>query len=209
MAATFAQSERAALCDLFLEVGPDAPTLCQGWQTADLAAHLVLRERRPDAAAGILGGPLRGYTARTQRSIRDAHPWPELVATVRAGPPRLLRVVDAPVNTIEYFVHHEDVRRAQPDAPAPRTLDPALESVLWRRLRGLAFLARRRVPGGLVITAPGRGSLTVQTGEPGVTLTAPPGELLLFMTGRQQAAAVEADGPADAVRRLQEARLGL
>src|SRR5882762_622635 len=36
--------ERRELCDLFLELGPDAPTLCEGWTTLDLAAHLVLRE---------------------------------------------------------------------------------------------------------------------------------------------------------------------
>lgn len=208
MAPSFAQAERTALCDLLLEVGPDAPTLCQGWTAADLAAHLVLRERRPDAAAGILGGPLRAYTERTQRSIRDAHPWAELVGLVRSGPPALLRAIDEPVNTVEYFVHHEDVRRARPDA-GPRTVDPELEAVLWRRLRGLALLARRRVPGGLTLVAPGRGTITVRAGTPMVTLRGEPGELLLFMTGRQQAAVVQPDGPADAVRRLQEARLGL
>lgn len=208
MPTSFAQSERVALCDLFLEVGPDGPTLCQGWQAADLAAHLVLRERRPAAAAGILIGPLRAYTDRTQRSIRDRHSWPELVEMVRSGPPSLLRALDEPVNAVEYFVHHEDVRRAQP-AAVPRSLDPALESTLWRRVRGLALLARRRVSGGLILAAPGHGTVTVRAGEPVVTLTAPPSELLLFMTGRQQAARVEADGPADAVRRLQEAHLGL
>jgi uncharacterized protein (TIGR03085 family) len=205
---SFAQSERRALCDLFLEVGPDAATLCQGWQAADLAAHLVLRERRPGAAAGILIGPLRTYTARTQQSIRDGHPWPELVAMVRSGPPPLLRPLDEPVNTVEYFLHHEDVRRAQTGC-GPRDLDRALEVALWRRLRGLALLARRRVPGGLTLTAPGHGTLTVRAGEPAVGLTAAPSELLLFITGRQQAAVVQADGPPDAVRRLQEVRLGL
>lgn len=207
-ASSFAQAERGALCDLLLTVGPDAPTLCQGWTTADLAAHLVLRERRPDAGAGILLRPLRAYTERTQRSIRDGHPWPELVELVRAGPPALLRAIDEPVNTVEYFVHHEDVRRAQPGV-GPRSLDPALEAVLWRRVRGLVLLARRRVPVGVVLVSPGFGTLTVRSGAPVVTLTGAPGEILLFMTGRQQAAVVETDGPSDAVRRVQEARLGL
>ncbi len=208
MATSFAQSERAKLCDLFTEAGPDARTLCQGWQTADLAAHLVIRERRPDAAGGILLAPLRAYTERTQRSVRDGSSWPELVGLVRSGPPALLRPLDEPVNTVEYFVHHEDVRRAQPGA-VPRMLDPALEAVLWKRVRGLTLLARWRVSGGLELVAPGFGSVTVRRGQPQVTLTAPPGELLLFMTGRQQAAKVESTGPADAVRRIQEARLGL
>lgn len=208
MGTAFAQDERAALCDLFGEAGPDAPTLCQGWTTADLAAHLVLRERRPDAAAGIAIRPLRSYADKTQRSIRDGRSWPELVSLVRSGPPALLRPLDEPVNAVEYLVHHEDVRRAQPGAQ-PRALDPAFEAVLWRRVRGLALLARLRVPGGLTLVAPLHGTVVVRRGEPVVTLTASPSELVLFMAGRQQAAVVRADGPPDAVRRVQEARLGL
>ena len=58
-----AQLERGRLCDLLLEVGPDAPTLCEGWTAADLAAHLVIRERKPLAAPGIVaGGKLGEYT---------------------------------------------------------------------------------------------------------------------------------------------------
>src|SRR5262249_60545235 len=54
----------AALCDTLERVGPAAPTLCEGWTTADLAAHLVVRERKPLAGPGIvLGGPFASYTA--------------------------------------------------------------------------------------------------------------------------------------------------
>ena len=67
---SYSREERRALCALLDETGPDAPTLCEGWTTGDLAAHLVLRERRPDAAAGVAGGPLAGYTARVQQRIR-------------------------------------------------------------------------------------------------------------------------------------------
>ncbi len=49
-----ARAERAALADLMLEVGPDSPTLCGDWTTRDLAAHLVLRERRPEAAGLVV-----------------------------------------------------------------------------------------------------------------------------------------------------------
>lgn len=208
MATAYAQAERGALCDLFMETGPDAPTLCQGWTTADLAAHLVLRERRPDAAAGILVRPLRAYADKTQRSIRDGRSWPELVSLVRSGPPPLLRPLDEPVNAVEYLVHHEDVRRAGPGAE-PRMLDPGFEAMLWRRVRGLALLARHRVPCALTLVAPSHGTIVVRRGERPVTLTANPSELVFFMSGRQQAAVVRADGPPDAVRRVQEARLGL
>ena len=48
-----AQTMRRELCDALLTVGPDAPTLCEGWTTRDLATHLIVRETRPDAALGI------------------------------------------------------------------------------------------------------------------------------------------------------------
>ena len=51
---TLAQQERNTLCDLFVELGSEAPTLCEGWSTADLAAHLVVRERRPDSGPGLV-----------------------------------------------------------------------------------------------------------------------------------------------------------
>ena len=98
-----ARSERRALADLLLEVGPDAPTLCEGWSTGDLAAHLVIRERRPDAAAGILVKPLAGYTERVQKQVRQGRSWPQLVETIRSGPPLPLRLgpVDEVANTVE------------------------------------------------------------------------------------------------------------
>lgn len=204
----YAQAERQALCDLFADLGPDAPTMCEGWRTADLAAHLVLRERRLDAAPGILVPQLRGYTERVQRQLRDAGPWDALVARVRSGPPPLLRALDEQVNTVELFCHHEDVRRAQ-DAWEPRALERGEEEVLWRRLGALARLARRRVPGGLTLVAPDYGRVVVRAGDPQVTLTGPPGELLLFMTGRQRVARVDASGAPDAVARLRDAKLGL
>ncbi|WP_086830202.1 TIGR03085 family metal-binding protein, partial [Allokutzneria sp. NRRL B-24872] len=112
-----ARDERSALSELFEKVGPDAPTLCGDWLTRDLAAHLVIRERRPDAAAGILVSALAGYTERVQKSYA-AKPWRELVELVRTGPPTLspfsLPGVDESANGAEFFVHHEDVRRGVP-----------------------------------------------------------------------------------------------
>src|SRR5215472_30435 len=86
---SLAQQERATLCDLFVALGSEAPTLCEGWLTADLAAHLVVRERRPDSALGILGGPLSGYSDRVRRGMSTRTPYPLLVETIRSGPPRL------------------------------------------------------------------------------------------------------------------------
>ena len=106
---SLAQQERRTLCDLFVERGADAPTLCEGSLTADLAAHLVVRERRPDSGPGLVWPPLAGYTDKVRLSVRDRTPWEKLVETVRRGPPLLLRPFDGPMNTVEFFIHVEDV----------------------------------------------------------------------------------------------------
>jgi uncharacterized protein (TIGR03085 family) len=208
--AHLAQRERRSLAELFLRVGPDAPTLCEGWATADLAAHLVVRERRPDAALGLVVGALAGHLDRVQRSVRDGRSFEALVALVRGGPPLPLKpgFIDEPMNTAEYFIHHEDVRRAQPDW-AVRELDPALERALWSRVRLMSRMARRASPVGLELVAPGYGRVQVRTGEPGVTASGPPGELLLFLSGRQAAARVELTGPEGAVEQVRRASFGL
>lgn len=205
---SFAQQERQALADLFEAVGSDAPTRCEGWQTRDLAAHLVVRERRPDAAGGLVVPALAGYLARVQRNVRDGRPWPALVATVRGGPPPPLRWVDEPLNASEFFIHHEDVRRATPGWE-PRTLPAEFERMLWGRARLMGRLAGRKAGVGMVLEAPGYGRATVRKGVPSVTLTGAPGELLLFLSGRKEAARVRVDGDPPAVERLAGAPLGL
>jgi hypothetical protein len=120
---SYSREERLALCALLDETGPDAPTLCEGWTTGDLAAHLVLREHRPDAAAGVVGGPLAGYTARVQQRIKARTPFPELVRIIRSGPPRLrlarFMLRKAPVG-VELARDDIDTGGAGPDGPAYR-----------------------------------------------------------------------------------------
>ena len=82
-----AQRERAALVDTLRRVGPDAPTLCEGWKTRDLAAHLMIREYRPDAAPGILIPLLASHTAKVQNKVAEQTGWEELVDKVASGPP--------------------------------------------------------------------------------------------------------------------------
>ncbi|PSL58073.1 uncharacterized protein (TIGR03085 family) [Saccharothrix carnea] len=194
-----AQDERRLLTELFAEVGPDAPTLCDPWRTRDLAAHLVLRERRPDAAAGILVKPLAGHTQRVQDAYA-AKPWDELVGLVRVGPPRLspYALVDELVNAVEYFVHHEDVRRARDDWE-PRSPDPVRDAVLWRRLAPTARLMYRKSPVGVVLRRPDGEAVVARRGANPVVLTGQVSELLVHVFGRA-AARVEYDGEADAVR---------
>ncbi|WP_336209167.1 TIGR03085 family metal-binding protein [Nonomuraea sp. LPB2021202275-12-8] len=212
---THARGERAALCDLFDRLGPGAPTLCEGWDTADLAAHLVLRERRPDAMPGIALRPLAGHTASVQRRLKAKHPFPELVGLVRkpGGVYGLLPALDAAVNTLEFFVHHEDVRRAQPSWE-PRELPADFERLIWKRVSSMAKVMLRRAPVGVVLHHPGAGgSRAVVLGGakegPKVEVIGGAGELLLFCFGRQTHAKVEFAGDPDAIARLKNARLGV
>jgi len=204
---TYAQEERAALAALLEETGPDGPTLCEGWQTKDLAAHLVLRERRPDAAAGVMGGPLASYTARVQRKYLGRYSYPELVGLFRSGPPALslfaIPGADEAANAVEYFVHHEDVRRAGEEW-TERTLDDGLSEMLWKRLKG-ARLLLRSAPTGIVFAREGNGKLDLivaKNAAPSVTVTGSPAELTLWSMGRTRAAHVTLDGPEDAVAKL-------
>jgi uncharacterized protein (TIGR03085 family) len=178
--------ERAAICALFEELGPDEPTLCEGWRTRDLAAHLVVRERRPDAAGGILLAPLAGYTKRVQDGYA-AKPWTELVELVRTGPPAFsptrIPAIDKAINSVELFVHHEDVRRAQPGWK-PRDADPARDAMAWGAVTRTGRLTLRRSPVGLVLRRPDGTEAVVKRGPNTVILAGEPGELLLFALGR-------------------------
>jgi uncharacterized protein (TIGR03085 family) len=202
-----AQDERRALCDLFLQVGPHAPTLCEGWTTSDLAAHLVVRDRRPDAAAGAVFPPLARYAERVRIQIRDRQRWEDLVERVRRGPPAALRIVDEPINTVEYFVHHEDVRRAAPGWD-PRPLDPALEEALWSRLRRMGRLLVRKAPTAVSLDAPRYGRATVKRGSLVVTVRGAPSELTLLAFGRAPEVRVDYQGDEVSVERFRHARLG-
>lgn len=207
-AATF---ERRRFADELEAVGPDAPTLCEGWATRDLAAHVVLRERRPDAAAGVIVSKLSGYTDKVQAEMAGGD-FGRLVERIRNGPPiwspTRIDKVDRLVNTTEFFVHLEDVRRAQPDWTA-RQLDGELVDDLDAALRRSAKLFTRKAPAGVTLAPDGRDRIVANDHEPTVTVSGPVGELVLWIFGRQAHALVTYDGPADAAAALRTASFGL
>jgi uncharacterized protein (TIGR03085 family) len=211
-ASRHARRERQELAELMLDLGPDAPTLCEGWTTRDLAAHLVVREGRPDAAVGIVVRPAAGWTARVQRAA-TAQPYPELVRRVRTGPPTVsffaIPGVDSLANLLEYVVHHEDVIRAQPDWVA-RTLPDDLSDELWRRLGRMAKLMFRSSPVGVTLerTDGTGGTIVARAGQPMVTLRGTPLELVLRSYGRR-AVQIEVLGDPDAVAAFEGASFGV
>ena len=205
---THAKRERLLLADLLETAGPDAPTLCEGWTTRDLAAHVLVRERRPDAAGGILIKQLAPRLDRVMAEYTDK-PYEELIQLIRTGPPRFspfsLKPVDEASNIIEFYVHTEDVRRAQPDW-SPRDLDTVFQDALWSRLERTARLMGRGVPTGLVLRRPDGQTAVAHRGTPVVTVTGEPSELVLFCYGRQSAAKVDLDGDENAIAKLHETK---
>jgi uncharacterized protein (TIGR03085 family) len=208
---TFAAIERGQLVDALREAGPDADTLCAGWTTRDLAAHLVARERRPDSGPGILVPAFAGWTERVRRGYAR-RPYPELLDLVAGGPPWTspfaLPGVDGLVNLTEHFVHCEDVRRAAADWQ-PRELADGLQDAIWSTLTSRGRMLFRRAGAGVTLRTPDGRETDVHGGDRRVTLTGEPAELLLFAFGRGAHARVEFDGDEEAVRQVRGADLGI
>jgi len=209
-----ARIERDALCDTLREVGPDAPTLCSPWTTADLAAHLVIRERRPDLAPGIWVSAL---ASRLEEGMQEyaAKPWPELVDLLQSGPPTWaptqVAKIDNAVNFVEFHIHHEDVLRGDEAVGPRRELSAREARAVWKALSRSAKLMFRRSPTGVVLQTPAGETVQARpASELGtVILEGAPGELLLTAYGRRRVADVEVIGTPEAVAALWAAPVGL
>ena len=206
-----AQTERAALCDTALQVGEDQPTLSGEWTVKDLVVHLLVREGSP-AAVGILVKPLEKVLDLEMRRV-GRQPFNVLVEKLRHGPPEwspyAVPKLDATLNTLEYFVHHEDIRRAQPDWTA-RTLDGDAEKLLWTMVRTAGKGLTRNARVGVTIENSVTGSRAVlKNGSPSVTVCGMPSEVVLFVFGRKAQSDVELLGDEADVARLRESSLGV
>jgi uncharacterized protein (TIGR03085 family) len=204
--------ERRGLADLFDVVGPDAPTLCGTWTTRDLVAHLLVRERRPDAAGGILIPALAKRTEKVMAEVAT-RPYGELVDTFRGGAPLWSPlgwpVVGDQANLFEFFVHHEDVRRAQPEWE-PRPDDGGRDDALWKALRLGARMLFRKSPVGVVLQSAGRDDVVAHKGDPSVTLVGLPGEIALVAFGRaNEAARIVVEGAPSAVDAFNQSERGI
>jgi uncharacterized protein (TIGR03085 family) len=178
--------ERAAICDSFEKFGPDAPTLCEGWNTRDLLAHMLVRERRPDAGAGLIVPFLRQHLEQVTEEFKS-EPWDKMIKTFRDGPPILsvsaIPVVGDRFNLGEFFIHHEDIRRAQPDW-VPRENSTELDDALWNPLKMMGRLLFRKSPVGVTLRSAGREDIVVKKGERSVILVGLPGEIVIHGSGR-------------------------
>ena len=201
---TFAEREREDLANLLLSVGPDAPTLCEGWTTRDLANHLYIRENRLDAAGGMfvkaLSERLDAVTAEVNRM-----PYAEVVGKWGSGAPRWnpMNWADRYVNTAENFVHHEDVRRAE-EGWTVRQLPPSGVSDLWRLVTTVGRMMLRGSTSTVVLMRDDGVAVTLidnsAKGAPVVTVRGSVGELVLWLYGRDEVR-VTIDGDESGIKR--------
>lgn len=213
---TWHEVERAALATALLAAGPDAPTLCEGWQSRHLAAHVVLRERSPLVAAGIA---LPMLARRTEQAIEqlaetatDRAGFTDLVAEVSAGPPgwNPMWWAGESANLLEFFVHTEDVRRGAAQVE-PLELESAHVDALWRHLLRRARLMYRRAPVGVVLVVPSGPRRVVRRARADagtVVVRGDVGEIVLHAHGRGAAARVHVLGDAADVEALERALAG-
>ena len=209
LSAAYARKERQALCETARSVGPHAPTLCEGWDTKDLVCHLLVRESSLTGAAGITISALSGRTGKEMARLRT-QPFERLVERLRTN--RLsfyaLPPVDAAFNTVEFFVHHEDIRRAKPGWRRRNLPAPAVDA-LWQGLRasgaglvrsaGVPVVARRIDNDKTTTLMPGRGP---------VEISGPVSELVFYLHGRDEVREVAFDGAEEKVAKLRRAGLG-
>ena len=207
-----ARTERDLLCDTALAVGGDASTLCGDWDVKDLVVHLLVRERDLTGLPGMFVPALEGLTARAERS-RSKEEFEALVEKVRQGPPAYSpmgwRPFDLAVNTLEFFIHHEDVRRAQPGWE-PRELSEEQEQAIWLPLSLISRILTRRSPVGIIVQRTDRESTSrLRGGDPSVVMTGPPSEVALFLYGRGEQSRVELEGTPEDVAALRATDFGL
>lgn len=200
---SFAQRERSRLAELFLEVGPDAPTLNEGWNTFDLAVHLLIRESKPLALPGMFVDALSGMTEKETSKVK-ARPYTEVVNEWAAGPPVWIKPFDAAMNTAEHFIHHEDVRRGGGEV-RPRDFSRTVNAQLLALAKRFGAMTLRKAQAPVILTPPDLPPVTLgdkagvaQRGDDVVRVSGAPGELLLWVSGRN-AAEIELTGALEAL----------
>ncbi|MCL4449526.1 MAG: TIGR03085 family metal-binding protein [Actinobacteria bacterium] len=226
--------EREMLCQTLQEVGPNGPTLCQGWNASDLAAHLLVREHNPLTLPGMafdkaFGGILAGYTSAAMRRAQLSG-FDDMISRLRLGPPLLYRMKgpSALINLAENWIHHEDLLRADDTGTCAacdhKEQHRELDDTLWKVIGFYGYIASLRLKGVSLrlLGADGQskhigksrvishGGDKAGNGESNVvTLEGAPGDIVLYLTGRQKAASISVDASPHAMEILNSAKLGL
>jgi uncharacterized protein (TIGR03085 family) len=205
--------ERQALAELLREVGPDAPTLCTGWDTRLLLAHLVRRERSLLEVGARARLPIVGLAAdKAMRAYAASTDYEDMLALLADGAPPWSFFALPPArdafNLLEYAIHLEDVRRVDPEV-GPRSLPEARQRAIFKRLQAMARLAMRTTPVPVELRWTEGRTIPVGRGKNLVTVTGEPMELALVAYGRQPVARVSYAGDEASIAKLTGAHLGV
>ena len=196
------KSERQGLVETLKALGPDAPTLCEGWMTKHLLAHLIMRETEPVNASGIL---LKGRQKQTQNRLEELSTHFESnLSKLKSGPPlwNPMRYLDKWVNALEMLIHHEDVLRAQPNWQRRKFTDSETKELDFLLKIAPRFLVR----GAKVLPTLVVGDLPT-TGR--IILRGDQVDLLLFLAGRQSASTVSIEGDESDVADFMKSSFGI
>lgn len=196
MAQTWNATERADIARTLTAAGPGAPTLCVGWESQHLAAHLVLRDRTPWYMP-----PSRLESVAATST--DPAGYADLVAKVAEGPGRLSAGYwfAEQMNLLELFVHSEDLRRAGPDGARSTDVDPEHGRAMWKQFRLFSRLLLRPAPVGVVLVVPNGPRVVARkprSGTGSVVVTGELADVILYAFGRGASTRVTFQGePAD------------
>ncbi|GAB2897312.1 TIGR03085 family metal-binding protein [Neomicrococcus lactis] len=204
----YVETSREALADVLVSVGPDADTLCEGWKSRHLSAHLLIRENSA-LSAGIflplLRGPMENRLEQLADAAQDLSVYLELVDRFRAGPikfsPFRIRQVNRTANLLEYFVHTEDVRRAR-SRWAPRHLDEDYVEALWSDLTHRAKFMYAKSPVGVILVRRDGTRFVAKRAANSVAVIGHVGELVMHSHGRQSHALVTLEGSPESIKIL-------
>ena len=196
------KSERQGLVETLKALGPDAPTLCEGWMTKHLLAHLIMRETEPVNASGIL---LKGRQKQTQNRLEELSTHFESnLSKLKSGPPlwNPMRFLDKWVNALEMLIHHEDVLRAQPNWQRRKFTDSETKELDFLLKIAPRFLVRgaKVVPTLVVGDLPTSGRIILRGDQV---------DLLLFLAGRQSASTVSIEGDESDVADFMKSSFGI
>lgn len=202
----WAQVEQDALTATLQAAGPEQDTLCEGWRTRHLAAHLYLRARKPWQLLGLPGtvgvDELAAECtdpARYQQVIAEfAGPMPWPWRATRTG------ALNELTNLVEYVVHHEDVRRAGEQALPPRSLPPEMTAAIWSKFARTSIGFYLAAPVGVLLMVPGGPRLRARPGGDPVRVVGTPVEQALYAMGRREHARIELRGSTAQVERFTE-----
>lgn len=191
VSATLRDEQLQVLCDVLGSVDASAPTLCEGWSAHDIAIHIWVLKHDPLSWPLLVVPRLAGLATKRADALKQRWSYAELVADLRSGDGEIACMpLDGRENHRhalgEYFVHSEDVRRA--NALHPARISPALEDALWQRLRVAAPRLHRGE--SWRFEAPDGEWFTIGGHEPTQCIFGRPAELLLWAYGRTSAADV-------------------